>query len=256
VEPVVSADFEWRQTPAGRVIVASAVEAIAPHFFSSRDFSPPGARFVDHAAVASVFGVDAADVVSVRQVHGRSVAIVEPGRVPGADSEADAIVSTDPDRVILVRVADCVPILLADAKRRAVAAVHAGWRGTAAGVVLTAVDALDAHGVPPVDIVAGIGPCVGACCYEVDDAVRDAFERQHGPESAAWFGRSDRPGRYRLDLARANRDQLLTCGVPALNVHDASACTFDDASAWHSHRREGEAAGRMVAAIRLVGPPL
>ena len=251
MEPVVSGGFVWRHTPAGRVIVSTALDPVAAHVFSSRDVSPAGARSVASASVAAVFGVTRREVVSVRQVHGRHVVTVAPGRDLAADTEADAIVSTDPDRVVLVRIADCVPILLADVHHRAVAAVHAGWRGTAAGVVMAAIDALSDGGVEPGDLVAAIGPCIGACCYEVDNEVRDAFEREHGGQSAGWFSRSDRQDRYRLDLGRANRDQLVRAGVNPGRVHDAAACTFDGSDAWHSHRRDGEAAGRMVAAIRL-----
>jgi YfiH family protein len=138
---------------------------------------------------------------------------------------------------------------LADRRHRVVAAVHAGWRGTSVGVVAAAIDVLTRLGVPATDLVAAIGPSIGPCCYQVDAAVREAFAARHAA-SDDWFA-DDGPARWRLDLRRANRAQLVAAGVPAASVLCADACTADGPADWHSHRREGEAAGRMVAAIRL-----
>lgn len=249
--PDVSTAFVWRSTPAGRVVVSAALGACARHVFSSRDVSAPGQQQVDYRKVAATFDVGEDQVVRPRQVHGRAVLVVTPGEpLEAGVAEADAVLSLDAARVVSVRVADCVPILMADRRQRAVAAVHAGWRGTAAGVVQAAVDAFEAAGVPASDLVAAIGPSIGACCYEVDRVVREAFERQQAG-AAAWFSDGRSGAHFRLDLRRANRDQLIGCGVPAAAIVDAGACTFGDEHRWHSHRRDGAAAGRMVAAIRL-----
>jgi YfiH family protein len=149
---------------------------------------------------------------------------------------------------VSVRTADCIPILLADRHGRAVAAVHAGWRGTAAGVAGATVDALGDLGVPAADLVAAIGPGIGPCCYQVDALVRDAMVANHH-RAPTWFT-PDGPGHWRLDLWRANRDQLETSGVPASAISCAGLCTVDDEGDWYSFRREGEGGGRMVAAIR------
>jgi YfiH family protein len=245
--------------PVGRVLVSAVLERVAPHLFSSRDASSPGVHQPDYDLVAASLGVDVRRVVHARQVHGRDVLIVREGEVCDAHVEADAIVSFDPARVVLVRVADCVPILLADRSHRVVAAVHAGWRGTAAGVVAAAVDAIAAAGIPASDLVASIGPSIGPCCYQVDATVREDFARRW-TGSDDWFT-PDGPDRWRLDLWRANRAHLEAAGVPAGTISVASACTADAPNLWYSHRRQGAAAGRMVAAVRLkraatdAGPP-
>jgi len=247
VSPGVAVGFGWRDTPAGRVLVSADLELIAPHLFSTRLPPVVGTAEPDYASIATCFDVRASDVRRVRQVHGRDVCVVRPG---GGTTrvDADAVVSIDPASVASVRVADCVPILLADCRGRAVAAVHAGWRGTAAGVVIAAIETLDRLGVPASDLTAAIGPSIGPCCYQVDSAVRDVF-LTHRDGAHAWFTADAEHGRWRLDLWRANRSQLESCGVGS--IHSAAACTADGLSHWYSFRKEGAGAGRMVAAIRL-----
>jgi YfiH family protein len=246
----VESGFQVAATAAGRVLRSTGLAPFAEHLFTSRDLQfREGSLRLDYARIASAFSVEAGAVLSVRQVHGRAVAVVRPGTRLPEQIEADAIVSLDPDCVVSVRVADCVPILIADRHRRAVAAVHAGWRGTAAGVVRAAVEALGAIGVAPADLVAAIGPCAGPCCYQVDASVREQFEE---PAADAWFV-GDGAGHWKLDLPGANRDQLRAAGVTADAVSSAGECTIHRVEHWFSHRREGAAAGRMVAAIRVSG---
>jgi YfiH family protein len=247
--PVVR-DFTWSDGPAGRIVRADALDPLASHLFTTRQLEFRPASFdADAARLAAAFGVVPGRIIWVRQVHGRGVLAVTPGSgVPGRP-EADAIVSTDPARVAAVRVADCVPVLLADRQRRAVAAVHAGWRGTAAHVTAAAVARMASIGVPAADLVAAIGPSIGPCCYQVDDRVRTAFLGVTA-DAAPWF-REDGPGRWRLDLWMANADQLEAAGVAAANIHLARLCTADEAETCFSYRRDGSGTGRLVAAIRL-----
>ena len=245
--PVVDG-FEWMQGPAGRILQSAQLSGVARHAFTTRDLELRGGRSEsDYERLASLFDRSAAELVTVAQVHGRRVLMVEPGTSLTDRPEADAIVSLDPDRVIVVRIADCVPVLLADRRGRAVAAVHAGWRGTSAGVTIAAVQAMADAGVAPGDVIAAIGPSIGPCCYQVDDRVRTTFLGMT-PDAAAWFS-EDGPGHWRLDLWQANADQLETAGVDPAAIHVSRFCTADHLDTCFSYRREGSGTGRLAAAI-------
>jgi YfiH family protein len=242
--------FAWVDGPAGRAWRATKLWDLAPHVFTTRDLRFRGeSEAGDYARLAAVFGKTVDDLVHVRQVHGRTIVTVASDRVVPPGVEADAIVSIDPSRVMVVRVADCVPILLADRHHRIVAAIHAGWRGTCAGVARATVDAIEALGVSASDLVAAIGPSVGACCYQVDERVRNAFVAMT-PDAVPWFT-EDGPGHWRLDLWQANRDQLEDAGVPACAIATARVCTADHLDVCFSYRKEGPSAGRMAAAIGM-----
>ena len=249
--PPVSAAFVWQMTPAGPAWQSRALLPMATHVFTSRarSFRGPAARD-DDARLSMSLGVSPDHLVRVRQVHGRAVLFVRPDEPLPHAPEADAIVSTDPDRAVAVMVADCVPILIADTRRRVVAAVHAGWRGTCAGIARTTIQAIAASGVAASDLTAALGPSIGGCCYQVDDRVRDAF-LDHTPEAVAWFA-PDGPGHWKLDLWRANASQLETAGVPAPAIHVARYCTAAHLADCFSYRSEGPGTGRMAAAIRLL----
>lgn len=174
------------------------------------------------------------------------------GLVPGVD----ALVTATPGLALVVTTADCVPIFLFDPRRRAVALVHAGWRGTARGAAGHAVRALAAeYGSRPEDLWAVVGPSIGPCCYEVDEPVVAAFEEgQDGAVTAgpgSWLRRGTSPGRWRLDLWAANRDQVIGFGVPAEQVQVAGICTACEAADFFSHRAQRGQAGRQAAILVL-----
>jgi polyphenol oxidase len=247
----VAAAFEPLEGEPAIGIVSGALKPLARHVFTTRPLSFRGADADDdYRRLRAVLGVTGDDLVGVRQVHGATVRLIRPGEVLPADTmDADAIVSTDPARAIMVRVADCVPILIADRPGRVVAAVHAGWRGTAAGVAAATVSAISRLGMPPSDLVAAIGPSIGACCYQVDTPVREAF-LEAWPAAGDWFT-EDGPGRWRVDLWRANAEQLAGAGMTLDAIHQARFCTAHHPDPCHSYRRDGAQAGRMVAGIRL-----
>ena len=137
-----------------------------------------------------------------------------------------------------------MPILLVDARRRAVAAVHAGWRGTAVRIARHAVARLGAElDADPADFVAALGPHIGVCCYEVDEPVRRAIEDPRAFRAAA------RAGHFMLDLFECNRSQLLAAGLSPANVSRVGGCTACTAGRYLSYRRDG--AGRMLHYVRM-----
>ena len=186
-------------------------------------------------------------VVRPRQVHGATVVSLAQCREGGGTREADAVVSTSPGLKIGIVSADCVPLLLATRDGSAVAAVHAGWRGLARGVVGAGVQALGAAaGVAPADLLAGIGPHIGSCCYEVDAPVLDALRQRFAGGLQAAL-RPSRTGHALLDLGALTRAALEREGLPASAVGDAAGlCTHCDPRRFHSHRRDGARAGRML----------
>jgi YfiH family protein len=194
----------------------------------------------------------------------------EPPADGGAWADADIAMTTRRDLALSVRVADCVPILLADAETGAVAAVHAGWRGTADGAVLAAVTAMAGeYGTRPTDLVAAVGPSIGPCCYRVGAEVRDQFATAGRPpgDLDRWFtaepagmaacgipGTDPAAANGRqalfLDTWAGNADQLVGAGIPASQVHVARLCASCHRDILHSHRVDGPRAGRMAAIIR------
>ena len=194
-------------------------------------------------------------LVRPRQVHGAAVAsIAERGEEAG---EADAVVCTATGVAVGIATADCVPILVAAATAtgaEAVAAVHAGWRGLADGVIPAALDALR-NAAPGVPITAAVGPHIGPCCYEVDDPVTSRLAPRFGAALAEALCPS-RPGHGLLDLGALTRESLRSAGVaPDAIGTQATGCTQCDPVRFHSFRRDGALAGRLLHWIRAPGHP-
>ncbi|MGH9660897.1 MAG: polyphenol oxidase family protein, partial [Bryobacteraceae bacterium] len=146
--------------------------------------------------------------------------------------DGDALITSTAGVRVAVRTADCVPILLVDPVRRAIAAVHAGWRGTVAGIAAKTVRAMTARfGTRGADLHAALGPGIGECCFEV------------GPEVAVQFGRH---GRVHVDLYEHLSRQLLAEAVPAQSIYTSRLCSVCSGSGFHSYRRDGNSAGRML----------
>lgn len=254
--PQASGGFEWTDQVWGAALRCVALDAIAPHLFTTRQLelsSPAQVR-----ALAEAIG--ARETAMVNQVHGREVVVVRAGSSwPDQRPEADALISDAPEIAIAVRAADCVPLLLADRTRGVVAAVHAGWRGTNARIAVAAVEALAREfGTGPADLIVAVGPSIGACCYEVKSDLVDAFAAA-GHERYLidrWF-QSPPPPRgstelapLTLDVPQANIDQLMLAGVPGEQIYSCGLCTAMHLDVLTSYRKEKEKAGRMAAVIR------
>jgi YfiH family protein len=281
-DPNLPASFEWTLLPTSRGLVCRPLAKVAQHVFTCRERQLPDSVSPAHqglwAALATVFGVSAEQVARLTQVHGTHVVRV-PEDTSGAGpsgtwGRGDALVTDDPELVIAIKTADCVPILLADGRRGVVAAVHAGWRGTAAAMCAAAVRALEtSYGSAPSDLLAAIGPSIGPCCYEVGTEVFDRFIKAgtRPDEVAEWFSvlpkpaqaeglglgvaaraaqTAATPGKLWLDTWQANADQLAAAGVPRDQIHVSRLCTACFPGMFHSYRVEGARAGRMVGAIR------
>ena len=175
------------------------------------------------------------------QHHGARVA--EAGSVPDG-APADGIVARAPGLVCAILAADCMPVLLCDRDATAVAALHAGWRGVAAGIVEAGVCAL---GAAPGELMAWLGPAIGPDRFEVGPEVRSAVLADD-PGGGGAFRPSGRPGRWRADLEGIVRRRLARCGVGS--VHGGGWCTASDPERFFSHRRDG-ATGRMAALVWL-----
>jgi len=173
------------------------------------------------------------------QVHGTRVA--ELGR--DTDFRADACVARAAGQVCAVLTADCLPVLFCDRAGRVVAAAHAGWRGLAAGVLEATVSAMR---VPPGEILAWMGAAIGPQAFEVGDEVRAAFVAQHAAAASAFVAHA--PGKWLADIYALARLRLGAVGVHA--VHGGGRCTFGEADAFFSYRRDG-VTGRMAALVWL-----
>lgn len=202
---------------------------------------------------AAALEVDADKFTTCRQVHGSRVAVVTADLIGrGAYDLADTIEDTDAlvtnleNVPLLLFYADCVPVLLADRRRRVIGLAHAGWRGTAAQIAVQTVQVMQQQfGSDPADILAAIGPSIGSCCYEVDDYVRDKFG---GYEE---FFAAKANGKYQLDLWGVNRRQLIEAGVAADNIAVAEVCTSCNSQLFCSYRAEQGKTGRMGVCLSL-----
>jgi YfiH family protein len=271
VKPLPAPDgaFCWTAASWGDVLHCTPLAAIAQHGFTTRQLAlrgGPETHPQEWTALARAVDGSIERLARVRQVHGRAVRVLRKGETSGGEllqrPEADAMVSNDPGLALVVVVADCAPIVMTDPRTGAAAAVHAGWRGTCAGVAGAAVAALGREfGTSADDLIAAIGPSIGACCYEVGDDLVGQFQAAGHPggDLERWFSRVRRAGAndgwsLRLDVARANRDQLVAAGLRPQRVHSCGLCTHTHQEIFDSFRADGNRAGRMAGIIRVPAP--
>ncbi len=187
-------------------------------------------------------------LVTPKQVHSSRVLVIPTGVRTGAPvrlGEADALISLQPDVLAGIRTADCLPILVADQESRMCAAIHAGWRGTTAGIAAEAVRAMSELGAKAEDMWVAVGPGIGPCCFEVGPEVATQFQAIF-PERVDL---NHQVGKTTVDLAEANRRQFVAAGVPKDHIEMCGLCTACRAAEFFSYRREREGAGRMISAI-------
>ena len=207
----------------------------------------------NRSLLARAFGVNQEALVTPRQVHGSDILVINE---PNEDFshflsvEGDAVITNQPGVMIGVCVADCAPILLCDPDNKVIAVVHAGWKGTAAKLVAKTVAGMRSEfGSDPARLQAAIGPCIQKCCYEVDEPVRKAFAQG----GLAWDSCAEptEPGKWKLDLAAANRELLQSAGVPTDAIQVSDQCVCCHSEQFFSYRRDKEEAGRQMGFIML-----
>lgn len=193
------------------------------------------------------------------QMHGTDLRLVKDAAdaqlvttAAGETIYCDAIVSNAPGVLAAVKTADCVPILIGDAKTGSFAAIHAGWRGTFAGIALYALERLaQEYEARPQDLRVAIGPAAAACCYEVGSQVIDGFKERF-PDAEDLFIPT-REGHARIDLLKANRNQLIAAGIDAERIHTAPLCTMCRTDLFFSYRREKNTNGKVGRLMAVIG---
>ncbi len=221
------------------------------HFFGTRQ-NP--ASLINKVQVGQVTPVppDYPYVISLKQIHGRDVVVFdEPIDVDSSMTyEGDALVTTQPNVLLVVRTADCVPVLVADIERQVIGAVHAGWRGAVAGIVLETLAVLtQRHGAKKEHLRVVIGPSIGSCCFEVDDPVIRPIKERFSfwpdvlkPTSST---------HAKVNLKGLVFHQLLQAGISSSAIRQSDDCTQCDANRYFSYRREGRVNGTMLSGIMM-----
>jgi polyphenol oxidase len=216
-----------------------------------------GAVLANYEALSRALDFDLQKVITSHQVHGSEIACVaelpqrmNPFPFGHALEGYDGFITALPGISLMVRVADCVPVILYAPEKKTVSVVHAGWRGTAAGIVKKAAGLMVAqYGCDVSSIVAGIGPAIGPCCYEVKGEVAESFRPLPG---SSRFLFQEAPDIFTLDLQEANRQQLIGAGLPPEHIEMSWLCTACNLDLFFSHRGEQGKTGRfaLVAGLR------
>jgi hypothetical protein len=192
-------------------------------------------------------GIHDGRIVTMRQVHGDNIVEVRDRSLKEA-GEADGMVTAEPEIFLSVLTADCVPLLFVAPKNKIVAAVHAGWRGTLAGIAEQTVQRFEQqYGVSAEELEVALGPTIGVCCYEVQDDVAKPLMKKWGSLTTPSI--QVRDGKTFLNLRRLNRDILRAAGVPGKQLHEIGPCTGCAAEEFFSYRREHGETGRQMSFI-------
>jgi YfiH family protein len=207
----------------------------------------PAAVEKNHERALAALGVMRRQVVSPYQVHGTHVRPVSQAHGGTVQYATDGLLTIVPDVALLLRFADCVPILLFDPTHRAIVLVHSGWKGTVGNIAAVAVEALGRYvGSQPEELWAGIGPAIGPCCYEVGQEMAETISQVNPPGTEAL---EQREGRLYLDLPGLVRAQLAATGVS--QIVTSGICTACHTEEWFSHRAGNGRTGRFGALVML-----
>ena len=268
-QTLADAAFYWREGDGLRLLVSKPLEdAGFANGFSTRlgGVSP----FPENDLSLAGFSEDTAENIAENrrrflrlfegdprlkmawQVHGNDVEIVDEAALATDENRFDALVS-DLDNVLIgVKTADCVPILIGDPKTKSFASVHAGWRGTVSSIAARSVERLvENYGAWPSDLICAIGPAAGCSNYEVGEDVITQFSENF--ENGADYFEATRPGHALVDLKRANRDQLISIGVPAENIYISELCTMERTDLFFSYRKEKKQYGKTGRLLSVIG---
>ncbi len=203
-----------------------------------------------------VLGINTQQIFEVNQVHGNNVLVIDAqllakkqnGQLKQAIS-ADAIVTDQPGVALTILTADCLPIIIVDPQKKAIAMVHAGWRGTCQGVIQQTLNRLaECYGGTPDNWLIGMGPCIGNCCYEVGADVVNIFRESHADWYTYCYYKGDK---WSFDLIGANMSQLLKAGVRPQNICELNMCTACQPEDFFSYRKTLGATGRMMSLAML-----
>ena len=189
--------------------------------------------------IAHYLEINAENLAIPEQVHS---AVVEFARSPGMYPAADGLVTQNPEIILTLKVADCVPVFLHDPSKNIIGLVHSGWRGTVGNIVYNAIQLMQKNGAETGDIRCYLGPAIGKCCYEVNTEVADKFKKE------AKVKLNNR--KWRVGLHEQISYQLVELGIPIKNIRTSDICSYESPQC-HSYRRDGENAGRMFAFFGL-----
>lgn len=206
--------------------------------------------------LAAAAGIEAGKFLYASQVHSGDVKVIDQDAVDAGvlsfNPRTDATITDMPDMCLMVMVADCVPLLLFDPVKSVIGVVHAGWRGTVQNITVNTVRKMQSHyGCDPADLIAGIGPSIGPCCYEVGDEVRQVVEQALGT-TEKYLISGAASGKLHFDLWYANTKQLADCGVKLENIEVAKMCTRCRQDLFFSSRASKGITGRFSAGIYLM----
>ena len=205
--------------------------------------------------LSTTFEIPLENFLVLNQVHGDDIFVIKPhGEFFTSRDQLnyDAIITNRTNLAICIKTADCAPVFIADRVKKVIAAVHAGWKGSALAITEKAVRLMKSQfGSQPQDMIAAVGPCIGNCCYEVDATAANAFRGQQ--ECEKYLHPAARQGHWMLDLIEANRAQLRNAGIPESNIETSGLCTKCQPDAFFSHRGSGGVTGRQINFMMIKG---